>query len=333
MHASLQNYNYLKAGLSMTKIIGIFVLLLCLSVSGFAQQSSFKTVNIMDDFWRFWEKAEKLEPLEQAKMMRTMVIDPHKQVFKDFTGDYTDEQYAQYMKLIKPYIPEMKKISLKLSDELPKHEAEFRKTFPDMKWEGTVVFFINFGATDSGTGSSQGRQHLVFGVDSIASTYPPGANLSVLFAHELFHLYHQQFGDPGPPKNRSKGEIPLYSLIWGEGLATYISMRLNPNATTPEIFLNSPVAADSEKILPRLLKEVRENFDSGAEEVWGPFMAAENNSKGIPPRAGYYIGYLIAKELGKKMSMRQLAILKGDDLKKRVMKVLIKLEKQASSGK
>jgi hypothetical protein len=74
-----------------------------------------------------------------------------------------------------------------------------------------------------------------------------------------------------------------------------------------------------------LLNEVEKNLDSKLVETWQPFMSDAKNDKGIPPRAGYFIGYLIAQEIGKKMPMRRMAQLRGDKLRTEFIKALSKL--------
>lgn len=307
----------------------LFVVLFAVS-NVFAQQNSFKTINIMDDFWRFWEKAETADEPTRVKLYREMVIAPHKEIFAGFTGERSDEALIKYFNKIEQLIPQMRSVSARLGTELPRHEATFVKSFPDMSWKGRVVFMPNYGITDSGTGRMDEVDYLVFGVDTIASTYGENADLAALFHHELFHLYHSQVNNESRGKSREKGEIPLYALIWGEGLATYVSHRLNQKATMEQILLNKTLESESKASLPFLLKQARENIDSGEPEIWKPFMSAGKNDKGIPPRSGYYIGYLIAKELGKKSSLQELARLQGEDLRKKMVKALEKLEKQSA---
>lgn len=296
-------------------------------ISGNQSQNSFQILNIMDDFWKFWEKAESLDISEKIKLYREMVINPHREIFEGFTGKPTDEELADYFKGVTPLVPKMRKITQKLDKELPEALANFRKNFPDMNWDGTVVFMPNYGSFDSGGGSSGGKAYQIFGVDTIAFQNGENADLSVLFSHELFHLYVGKF-QPGLGKNREKGEIPLYLLIWNEGLATYMIGRLNPSSTVEQLFLGQNVEAEIAPKLPRLAKKILDNFENGSPEIWKPFLAASQISDEIPPRSGYYLGYKIAEELGKKMSLPKLAKLNGEKLKTKMKEVLEKLKKE-----
>jgi hypothetical protein len=77
-------------------------------------------------------------------------------------------------------------------------------------------------------------------------------------------------------------------------------------------------------ILPKLAQRVLVNFDVKTKAVWQPFMSGDTENKEIPGRSGYYVGYKVAEELGKEMSLRQLAKLRGDDLRKKMKEVLEK---------
>ena len=48
------------------------------------------------------------------------------------------ERYGTWQKLIVPKLPLMKALSTKISSELPKYEASFRKAFPDPNFWGTA---------------------------------------------------------------------------------------------------------------------------------------------------------------------------------------------------
>lgn len=303
-------------------------MVLILAISGFGQQNSFQTINIMDDFWRFWERSENVAEAEKVKLFREIVLEPHKEIFAGFTGERTDADIAKYLTQVTKLIPRMRKVNSRLGTELPKHEATFIKAFPDMNWKGKVVFMPNYGITDSGTGKMDGVNYLVFGVDTIAVRYGEDADLAALFHHELFHMYHSLHADAYTGKSRENGEVPLYWLVWGEGLATYVSHKLNPAASMEQILLTKNLATDADAIMPRLSKLIRENLDSGKPEIWKPLMSSGKNEAGIPPRSGYYVGYLIAAELGKKMSLKELSRLQGPELKKRMVKALTKLEKK-----
>ncbi|MCB1023275.1 MAG: hypothetical protein KDB79_02725, partial [Acidobacteria bacterium] len=322
---SMRSWDFSVNIMARALILAAVGIIFCSST--FAQKDSFKVVNIMDDFWTFWEKAENAEPGVQIELFRNIVIKPHNEIFLGFTGDQSDEDLGEYLKLVPKLIPRLKKVTAQLKTDLEKNKAVFLKNFPGMKWKGEVVFMPNFGVTDSGTGTLGGKQYLIFGVDTVAAQYGENADFSVLAHHELFHLYLSELHSEWKDKNRSDGEVPLYWLVWNEGLATYVSHKLNPDATPEQIFISKTLQHDAEEKLRVLASGIRRNLINGSVDIWTPYMSNEKNDKGIPPRSGYYVGYLIAKELNKEMPLEKLAQLKGKDLIRKMDRILRKFEK------
>ena len=118
----------------------------------------------------------------------------------------------------------------------------------------------------------------------------------------------------------------MYWLTWSEGLATYVSKVLNPKASTDEILLPDELIRDTEKQMPRLARELRENLDSTSTDIFMNFLSASPKRKDIPARCGYYIGMLVARELNRKHSLRELVRLRDQQLRKEIEIALIKIE-------
>ena len=77
-----------------------------------------------------------------------------------------------------------------------------------------------------------GQSAHAFGVEMIALLHP-ARELPAFFHHELFHIYQaQQVGAAAPPDDTQ----PVWWALWNKGLATYVSWKLNPTLTAPEIF-------------------------------------------------------------------------------------------------
>jgi uncharacterized protein YjaZ len=86
--------------------------------------------------------------------------------------------------------------------------------------------------------------------------------------------------------------------LWNEGLATYVSWKLNPTLTAPEIFW-SPRDME-EQMKPKLGEAARLMLaDLDGHENYGRWFMGGQNPPGLPSRSGYYLGYLMAKHLDK----------------------------------
>jgi len=82
--------------------------------------------------------------------------------------------------------------------------------------------------------------------------------------------------------------------------------------------------------MPRLVRELRENLDSTSTDTFMNFLSASPKRKDIPARCGYYIGMLVARELNRKHSLRELARLRDQQLRKEIQTALIKLESRSA---
>jgi predicted metal-dependent hydrolase len=78
--------------------------------------------------------------------------------------------------------------------------------------------------------------------------------------------------------------------------------------------------------MPQLARELRENLDSTSMDTFMNFLSGSPKRKDIPARCGYYIGMLVARELNRKHSLRELARLRDQQLRKEIESALIKLE-------
>ena len=172
-------------------------------------------------------------------------------------------------------------------------EATFRKALPDYRCETPISFGLSLYMFDGNQASdTPGKAHMRFGVEMIALMHPP-QELPAFFHHELFHVYQaQQVGAAAP----SDDTQPVWWALWNEGLATYVSWKLNPTLTAPEIFW---MPRDMEtQMQPKLAEAARLMLaDLDGHEGYSRWFMGGSNPPGLPQRSGYYLGYLMAKRL------------------------------------
>jgi hypothetical protein len=104
--------------------------------------------------------------------------------------------------------------------------------------------------------------------------------------------------------------------MWEEGLATYVSQRLNSGLDAQQVLwfpqdivrqMQAPGAS------ARAAKLMLADFDKASGTHW--FDTGEG-PPGLPPRAGYYMGYLLASQLGRDHALSWLAQLPPDQVKR-----------------
>jgi hypothetical protein len=106
-------------------------------------------------------------------------------------------------------------------------------------------------------------------------------------------------------------------------LATYVSEALNPRVSESAI-LGRPedLAERAKPLLPQIARELLQNMDSTSPDLYRTFFLQNSARKDIPPRSGYYVGLLIARELGKSHSLQQLAEMNGEPLRSTIRRML-----------
>ena len=212
--------------------------------------------------------------------------------------------------------PDMRELSGRLSAELPRQITRFRETFPRFQCDTAVYFLYAAGAFDGATREVSGKDALMFGLDTIARLKEP---LSPLFAHELFHVYHAE-RIPKPPE-------AFYWQMWEEGLASYVSRRLNPDVPESQVCCVPPAEA-VDAVLAKVVTGALERLDSAKEDDYRRYFLGGEEAIDIPRRSGYVLGYRIAAEAGKTRSLEELAELPPDQVRKLVESGLKRMERE-----
>jgi hypothetical protein len=210
------------------------------------------------------------------------------EVFPDFPPP-TPERIAAMGRVVGPQFAEQ--------------QQRFIRTFADFSCATEVEFAPSLLKFDGHPVEFDGKSHLLFGVDVIAVVHEP-ADMPAFFDHELFHLYHRQVIDAQAPQGE---QDPAWWTMWVEGLATYVSQRMNPGLDAQQV-LWSPknMAARMRLEQVRAAKLMLLDIDKTGSDADRWFLARES-VEGLPDRAGYYLGYLFAKWAGDGVALPVLA--------------------------
>lgn len=214
-----------------------------------------------------------------------------------------------------------------LETQLRRHQQALQQSFPDYRPDTEIYLLHSLGEMDAGPRSLAGRDVLVFGVDLMAKLHGDDDE-SAFFQHELFHLYHQRLLD-----DCESGKV--WSSLWKEGLATYVSQQLNPGASERELLLDFPAGmpARTRAMLPAALAQLETVLDSDDATTWGGlFHTRTNDGTALPGRRGYYLGYLVAREAGKRRSIQELARLDCGGARAAVQSALRGLREEAEKS-
>lgn len=274
--------------------------------------ATYRTVNLMPEFWSFYDKARTLPVDAQGAVFARTVVKSHPEVYNHAVigGDTSKpfeqmvaDRYVKVQSLIGPRMDLMRAVSARIGQDLPRYEARFRKTFPDLAYKGELYFMYSLGGFDGATRKVHDQTALLFGLDMITWVYGKDADPEPFFDHELFHIYHKQYPDPAPGYSDK-----FVSALWGEGLAMHVAQTMNPQAHGVAIFglpRNTPERAQA--MVPALARDIRRLLDSTSPDDYKRFFLGSSEQAETPARSGYYVGFLVAQKLGQRHSLQELA--------------------------
>lgn len=295
----------------------------------------FRVVNAMPAFWHFWDTTITESTDKRVSAFFNTVVAAYPDLFRHgliASGALTDldsvpeaqARVAKYLQDVSSFIPQMRKISATISQSVSSYVQEFATTFRDYAPTTPMYFSVSLFGFSGGLLISGANTGLYFGVDELARLYGSIANLKLILQHELFHQYHYQIA-PEIGEDRA-----AWAFMWEEGLATYVSWRMNPGTTADQaLVLPDRLSELARPHLSKLARRLLDHADSTNPNDYLDLFSVEQAPSGIPARSGYFVGYLVAEKLARTRSLVDLVHLRGQDLKMAVLSVLSELENTA----
>jgi len=285
-------------------------------------------------FWQFWDANSEKPDSERVQAFFDTVVATHPDLFsggvlggESLTNRFDDpavrRRVATYLHDVAPLIPKMRIFSNTITRDFRQFAHKFTITFPDYVPISPVYFTISLFQFDAGVRVARNHTAVFFGIDGIARSDGADASLQVIIDHELFHQYHLQIA---PELTESNA---LWAYLWEEGLATFVSQRMNPGSTEAQVFVSPPnLSGLASPMLPALARELLSNFDSTNREELAVFFSPVHHRPDIPIRSGYYVGYRVAEKLAVGRSLSKLAALRGPDLQSAIRRALTELSRE-----
>ena len=299
--------------LNRLRLLLLPLLLVSGSQSSATARGSIQYKDLTTDFARVFDRDASLTPNQRIQRFKAefAALMPG-----FYSADRVKESPAEYDGLIRRALaayPAQRAGIVRVSTQFTRLFGQagitFERQFGSFPAGQPVYLVHSLGEMDGGTRDLNGDDVLIFGADVIASIHGKD-DLAPFFHHELFHVYH-----------KSQSNIQACDLVWcelwGEGLAVYVAQRLNPKASDSELLIASP-----EPIRPAIEAHKNEavcttisKLDSPSAADLGAMFSSGRLGPNLPPRFGYYVGYLVARDLGRTRSLRQLARLQGSTLR------------------
>ena len=272
-----------------------------------------KLVDYTDEFAQVWDATAALPDAERTAKFKADFarILPGFYDHERMRGGTEAKYDERLLKGLKEYPGQragIARVSKEFAKLMAPARASFEQAFGPMRGYPDVYLVNSMGEFDGGTRTLGGVSHLMFGADMIDRLYKT-TPIQPFFHHELFHLYH----------GRTFEECePIWCSLWSEGLAVYVAAMLNPGADDASLLLTFPVPLRQavEKDRRGAVCSVVAKLDSTSDEDYPPlFQGRPNAGAPFPPRYGYYVGYLVAQDLGRTRSLEQLAALKASEIR------------------
>jgi hypothetical protein len=282
-------------------------------------------VDLMPGFWRVMDAAPHGSPAERARRIADDYLRPNGAVFDAAgLGKITPARIERWLGQVEPLLPAIRKLDGGIDAIWTANMRVFRKTFPAFDPRISPTYFMpSFFSFDAHLEPHDGVLPLFVGLDGIVHYHGAGANLAVLLSHELFHCEHAQRS----PSVALQDPERIYKILWAEGLATYVSERMNPKASRLDVLLDGKrLDAEGDAYVPAWAKALSDSLDSTAPADQARFFSAGYEGA-WPPRGGYLVGLLIARRLGRTRSLAALAALPAPQVRTLMAAELARLAK------
>ena len=219
-------------------------------------------------------------------------------------------QVKAYVGRVPLYLAGIRRLHALFEKEEPAILDRFCQAFPEFAPGKVKIYLMLSLFKFDAKVPSEHPDSLLIGLDGLARFHGTDAPLSVILSHEFFHLYHFQVN----PLPKNPDDLPLYRLLWQEGLAVYASQQLNAGASLGDVLFDQKLAANGPASLPAEAKRLLLCLDSREDDVAVHFLTKREDGEG-PGRIGYLIGYDVVTRLARDRSLASLARLRDPGLR------------------
>jgi hypothetical protein len=296
-------------------------------------------INIAADFVQYWEQAKDLPMEEKIKLWDEMIENKHKDFYQQIIyalyyrqgkKNVREELLPKFLETVPDKIDLIKECAAEMEKEIVEVVGLLHEKYPDFKPIFDYYLAISLDQSDGGVRPFNKSVICYFGVD-VATRIKSKVRRKALIAHENFHLYQmsklmpkimQKFGQMDMQQFMSKTGVTFMMFI--EGHAVRATELVFPEAGLYSIYEN--LIPDIEEKMPQLAEQLLQNTESMSPEIYRKYFLSPNNDGFVPEKSGYYMGYLIVKDLEKEYSLTEMVKWDLDTLNQHMIKGLKKLK-------
>lgn len=271
-----------------------------------------KVVNFKTQFDLFWKQAKGQDFERQVDLWTSIIEVQHQFFFDSFVWSQKDDPAfsARRSKQLKTVFDRIEKNENKIMNDLQVFESvlalqmkRYRDVFTDAEFPVTCYGVVGGNFLGRvGTDPKTKERILAFGIDKMADMQ---VNPDIIYSHELFHVYHGT-------KSDIDSDGRMITQLWAEGLASFASHELNPNASKKDVFIYESAAGIKDDQLPRIsslfLKVAdQEAFDPKDGQAYFDWFLSEKGKGSLPAMAGYWLGYKVVAALRNQHSLDEMS--------------------------
>jgi len=258
-------------------------------------------IDLMPRFWRAYDDTRNAD--DRAQALAATFFGEYAEVYAGAGLKPTPERLRKWLPDFDAIAGQVRKLSADFGRHYQRHVHHFQVEFPDFQRDRAPIYLMpSLFGFDGHLQPWQGKLPLFIGIDGIVRYHGADANLSVFLDHESFHLYQAQV----LPDLIMHDAPPVYGSLWSEGIATYVSERLNPEATLLQVLLDDRKLAQLDDASVRdFAAGLSKVLDSVAPEDSTRYFSAGHKGP-EPARGGYLVGLLLARRIGRDLPLAQL---------------------------
>lgn len=276
-----------------------------------APADGLELIDFTDDFARIHDRDAALPDAERVARFKAEFAQLLPGFYSEERVGAPADKYDEYVLAAIKRFPEQRagiaRVSREFRGLLAPAQASFEAAFGAMTGFPPINLVHSLGEFDGGTRSLPGGSRLMFGADMIDEIYKT-TPIQPFFHHELFHLlHHRTFSDCEP----------VWCGLWTEGLAVHVASRLNPGATDAALLLTfpEPLRPAVERNRPAALCYVAARLNSTErKDLRALFSSGKPDDASLPSRFGYYVGYVVAEDIGRTRTLKELAAMNRDQV-------------------
>jgi len=282
-----------------------------------------KVINIVDDFLVFWDQASDKPLRTQRRIWMRTVESKHRDYFEKAV--YRGADRAQRLAMLNEFlirVPELveaiRELNRTITDSLIVTFINFKDfRFREYQQQHDVYFGLSFFRFDGAVRPVQNDQGipdtLCLGAEVLARYTPE--QVRVALAHEFFHLYHFAFLFQQPGISSEEFRMPHIPLLI-EGMA--VAGAEEAFAGQPRVtylhFSDDELATQQKEMSSnagRFLDLIRSSAPPDQYERW----FTQSYEEHIPSRAGYLLGYEVAKRMMTAYTLEQMVRMNPAELR------------------